>query len=144
MKTLRKLAVIIFVSVVIAAAIGIGASTRTSTSVGKGFYFGPPEAQQKMEYGGVYGVSRRGFPATYREIQKFQATDGATFETSYDSKPFNLFLLVINVVLLLSLLVALLAPITIFWRPKKKLNEVKPTEKKPASQVKSDHADTGN
>ena len=142
MKTVKKLLLLLFISLSLAVAMGAGASTQSSEKVGRGFYFGPPAAQQKVEYSGYFSVSRRGFPATYREVQRFQATDGATYEVSYVSKPFSLLLLIANVVLLMSFLVAVLSPITIFWRPQRKPVEVKPTEKKTESQVKQAHADT--
>ena len=138
MKRLKRLTIIFFLALFGAVAIGLGSHNWKGFEVQKGFVFGPPIAQQKMEFIGWYVISRWGFPATYREVQKFQATDGATYETSYVSKPFNLLLAVTNVVLLMSFLVALLAPVTIFWRPKKKQSEVKLTEKKTASQVKDD------
>lgn len=98
-----------------------------------------------MEFEGTYSVNRWGFPATYREVEKFQATNGAKYETSYVSKPLNPLLVIANIVLLMSFLVALLAPVTIFWRPKKlsvpdvkKSSETKLTEEKMVSQAKKD------
>jgi hypothetical protein len=145
MKRLRKLIAILCLSVLAAGAVGIASHTYSDVKVKQGLYFGPPEAQQKMEFGGTYSISRWGFPATYREVQKFKASEGASYETSYVSKPFNVLLVLTNIVLLLSFFVALLAPIPIFWRPKKlapvlevEASKPKSTEKKPVSQAEKD------
>ncbi len=137
MKTLRKLVSILFFSLLIAVGIGAGANSRAGETVQKGFHFGPPAAQQKMEHNGFFHIKRWGFPATYREVQSFQATDGATYQTAYVSRPFSFLLLLTNVVLLMSFFVAVLSPITIFWRPKRELYEAKFPEEKVESQVKA-------
>ena len=57
---------------------------------------------------------------------------------TYDIQRFSVFYAVVNVVFWLGLVAALLAPVTIFYRPQKKPVEVKAPEKKTESQVKND------
>ncbi|QQS20079.1 hypothetical protein IPL85_01320 [Candidatus Saccharibacteria bacterium] len=142
MKRLKKLLLLVCVSLLIAAGIGGGINTLESVPAEKGFVFGPPIAQQKMETDGTFKVQRWGYPGTYREIQTFLGSGENPYEVSYTSRAFNPMLLLANIIFLMSFVAAVLAPITIFWRPKKKTAEVKTTEKKAESQVKTNHADT--
>mgnify|MGYP001165756678 CR=1 FL=1 len=130
MKRLKTLTLLLLLS--FAAALGLGAGLNSSSTfqVQKGFGFGPPPVQQKMADAGEYKVTRHGFPATYKEVQSFKSSGQQAYETSYDSRPFSLILLVTNIVFWVCLLVSVLAPITIFWRPvKKTLPELKPEPK---------------
>lgn len=113
-------------------------------SVPKGFAFGAPNNQTRMSVDGVYSVTFYGSPSPYKVTETFRPT-GDVFNTlSYDAVPFNGFIIVTNFVFWLSLLVALLAPITIFWRPqKRKLSQVKLAEQQAEPQVKHDE-NTGN
>ncbi len=142
MKKAKKLTVVILISVLVACFFGAGTSTKESIAVQKGFAFGPPVLQQRMDTNGEYVVRRWGYPGTYREVQIFRGAGENPYEVSYTSRAFSLVTVVANIVFLMSFIVALLSPITIFWRPQKKSTEVKPTEKKTESQVKKAHADT--
>lgn len=141
MKMITRLFKSLFVSLMMAIVLGLALWNTNKVSVTKGFVFGPPIAQQIMSEDGTYTVKRWGFPATYKETQFFHATNG-NYQTSYESKPFNTLLAIVNVVFWMSLLVSILSPVTIFFRPKKhdkkasqKLNEVV-VEKKPTPEAK--------
>ncbi len=127
MKRLKTLMLLVLVSFGAALALSAGITSSDAFQVGKGFGFGPPPVQQKMADAGEYKITRRGFPATYKEVQSFKSSGEQAYETSYDSRPFSLALMVTNIVFWVSLLVSVLAPITIFWRPVTKPKEtVKP------------------
>lgn len=139
MKTLKRLFFSLFISFILAGALGLGIQTSQHYDVQEGFAYGSPSNQQFTAEKGSFHVKRFGFPATYKETQSVHLDSGAT--GSYESKPFSFWLAVVNVVFWMSLLVAILSPISIFFRPKKKTekpaepkNEVKPTEEKLPSQ----------
>ncbi len=141
MKTLKRLLASLGLSFFIALGLGAGIQTSQSFEVPDNFAYGPPATQKLTEEPGMYTVKRYGFPSTYKETQTVALQSGA--KGSYESKPFGLWLLAVNVVFWMSLLVALLSPVAIFFRPKKKAekptdtsNETKPPEAKPTNEAK--------
>lgn len=145
MKKVKRLVALTTISFLVALGIGLGVNTSQSYDVERGFAFGQPLNQQTMPYSGTYDIVRWGFPATYREVHRFQPSEGASGDTYYTAKPFSPLLVVANVLLLMSFLVAILSPITIFWRPKNKVapelanpSQDKLTEEKPVSQAEKD------
>ncbi|MBL8121756.1 hypothetical protein JNM87_03330 [Candidatus Saccharibacteria bacterium] len=145
MKKLKRLSVSIIVSFLVALCVGLGVNTFQGYDVKRGFAFGPPQDQQTTSYRGWYGIKRWGFPATYLEVHSFQPGEGASGNFYYTAKPLSPLLVVTNVVLLMSFIVAMLSPITIFWRPKKASSVIEMDKNesnlpggKPAPQLEKD------
>ena len=118
MKELKR-ATIIFLSflvlvTLVSVVLAFVPVRQRQVDVPKGFYYGEATNQVSTHARGNYES------ATY-DIQRFSA-----------------FYAVVNVVFWLGLVAALLAPVTIFYRPQKKPVEVKAPEKKTESQVKND------
>ncbi len=137
MKTLKRLFFSLLVSFLLAGALGLGIQTSQKYDVREGFAYGPPTNQQYTAEKGTFSIKRYGFPATYKEVQHVVLETGT--DTNYESKPFTFWLAVVNVVFWMSLLVAILSPVSIFFRPKKRTkdsNEDEPTEEKVANEAK--------
>ena len=141
MKMFKRLILSLAVSLLAAGVLGLGLSTTQKMEVNKGFFFGQQVGQSPLPESGVYTIKRQGFPATYRETHTVNLRSGAN--TSYDSIPTSKLLAVINIVFWMSLLVVLLSPVAIFYRPKKHEpeleithGEVKQADTEPRVQVK--------
>jgi hypothetical protein len=148
MKELKRATVIflsfLFLIAVASVVLAFVPVRQRKVDVPKGFYYGEATNQAATQAEATFTRKWYGFPATVAEKEVVSYTEGNYESATYDIQKFSWFYAGVNAVFWMGLVAALLAPLTIFYRPKKKLNEVKPTEKKPASQVKSDHADTGN
>lgn len=144
MKKIKHLVVILVLLIVIAAVLSLTIVRRDTYEVGKGFYYGAPQSQNTTTIGGTYTVNRYGFPSTYREQQTF-TPDGDIFnESTYENHGFDGLYVLTNILFWMGLFVALLSPLTIFYRPKKHIdNEPEHqshddfTEIETPSQVKS-------
>lgn len=132
MKMFKRLLTSLFISFVLATALGLGINTTQSYDVREGFAYGLPANQQIIAENGTFHVKRYGFPATYKETQSVHLQSEAN--GSYESKPFTFWLAAVNVVFWMSLLVAVLSPVSIFFRPKKRESEEKPNETKPTEE----------
>ena len=144
MKWYKKLAAVLVALMLVAAFLSVYMKSRqTGMSVPKGFAFGAPSNQTRMNVDGVYSVTWYGSPAPYKVVETFRPTGDVFNSLSYTEMPVNRFAIITNFIFWLGLFVALLAPITIFWRPAKKQLPVAVTDKKPETEVKAD-ADTGN
>lgn len=111
MNMSKRTLIVSVIALLASVAISFGFRTYSEVRVPSGFVFGPPVAQQEMHVPGIYRVTRYGFPATYQEINSFRSTSGSFYETSYDSKPFKWFLVVINAIFWMGLSTLLLLPI---------------------------------
>lgn len=144
MKRFKKLAVILVTLMIVAAFLSVFMKSRqTGMSVPKGFAFGAPSNQTRMNVDGQYSVTWYGSPAPYKVVETFRPT-GDVFNTlSYTEMPTSRFAIVTNFIFWMGLFVGLLAPVTIFWRPAKKPLQGTIADKKTETKVKAD-ADTGN
>jgi len=144
MKTLKRLILSLIFIFVLASVLSLVLTRRNEIKVDKGFTYGPATAQVSSATPGTFTTVYYGFPSTYKEIQTFRP-DGDVFSaSSVTVQPWDWFYVLSNIVFWAGLFVAIMAPITIFWRPKKKVpevvtldNEVKTSEGKTPSQVKT-------
>lgn len=146
MKELKR-ATLIFLSLlalvaVVSVVLAFVPVRQRTVSVPKGFYYGEATNQAATQLEAMFTRKWYGFPATVAEKEVVSYAGGNYESATYNIQKFSWFYAGVNVVFWLGLAAAMLAPVTIFWRPKKKL-EVKPTEEKPTSRVKA-HADTRN
>ena len=116
---------------------------QRQVDVPKGFYYGEATNQVSTQDAAKFTRKWYGFPATVAEKEVVSYARGNYESATYDIQRFSIFYAVVNVVFWLGLVAALLAPVTIFYRPQKKPVEVKVTEKKTESQVKVNE-NTGN
>lgn len=138
LKFVKKIVWLFGISLFAAIILSTVPARSHTVTVPEGFAFGNPKSQQRMVSSGSYTVKRYGFPATYREVQSFSPADYSYAAVSFEQQGTSVVYVVVNIVFWLGLLAGLLAPITIFWRPAKKSNQVKSTEVKYESQVKND------
>ena len=111
---------------------------QRQVDVPKGFYYGETTNQVSTQDAAKFTRKWYGFPATVAEKEVVSYARGNYESATYDIQRFSAFYAVVNVVFWLGLVAALLAPVTIFYRPQKKPVEVKAPEKKTESQVKND------
>ena len=114
---------------------------QRTVDVPKGFYYGEATNQAATQDQASFTRKWYGFPATVAEKEVVSYSSGNYEGATYEIQKFSWFYALVNVIFWIGLVAALLAPITIFYRPKKKVaepNQVKTTEEKQASQVKSD------
>ena len=140
MKELKR-ATIIFLSflvlvTLVSVVLAFVPVRQRQVDVPKGFYYGEATNQVSTQDAAKFTRKWYGFPATVaeKEVVSYARGNYAT----YDIQRFSVFHAVVNVVFWLGLVAALLAPVTIFYRPQKKPVEVKAPEKKTESQVKND------
>lgn len=139
MKRIKILLTLLIVSIITSGALGYVVKSRQySVGVPKGFAFGAPNSQASMDVEGMYSVTWHGMPAPYKVTETFRPTGDVFNALSYDEMPLNRGAIIMNFIFWMGLFAALLAPITIFYRPKKKPVEVKPIEEKVEPQVKAD------
>lgn len=119
MKKFRLLIIGIFVLLVLAAVLSVVVVRTKAVPVAEGFVFGSPVAQSAVSTSGTYEVKYYGYPSTYREQHTFMSTGDVIGNTSYDFQPFDWYSVLSNIIFWMALFVAVLAPVTIFWRPKK-------------------------
>ncbi len=110
---------------------------QRQVDVPKGFYYGETTNQVSTQDAAKFTRKWYGFPATVAEKEVVSYERGNYESATYDIQRFSIFYAVVNVVFWLGLVAALLAPVTIFYRPQKKPFEVKVTENKTESQVKA-------
>ncbi|QQS69242.1 hypothetical protein IPP75_04980 [Candidatus Saccharibacteria bacterium] len=110
---------------------------QRQVDVPKGFYYGETTNQVSTQDAAKFTRKWYGFPATVAEKEVVSYARGNYESATYDIQRFSIFYAVVNVVFWLGLVAALLAPVTIFYRPQKKPVEVKVTENKTESQVKA-------
>lgn len=110
---------------------------QRQVDVPKGFYYGETTNQVSTQDAAKFTRKWYGFPATVAEKEVVSYARGNYESATYDIQRFSVFYAVVNVVFWLGLVAALLAPVTIFYRPQKKPVEVKVTENKTESQVKA-------
>lgn len=110
---------------------------QRQVDVPKGFYYGETTNQVSTQDAAKFTRKWYGFPATVAEKEVVSYARGNYESATYDIQRFSIFYAVVNVVFWLGLVAALLAPVTIFYRPQKKPFEVKVTENKTESQVKA-------
>jgi hypothetical protein len=138
MKRLKRLGLSLLCIALLAVVFSVVPSHSYKVDVAKGFAYGDPKAQTHVTSAGTFQDRKYGFPATYREIQSFHPADGAYAAASFEPQPMSLFYVGVNIVFWVGLMVALLAPVTIFWR-KKALPAVEKVKGEPKeSQVKAD------
>lgn len=144
MKELKRATEIFLTFILLAAVASVLLAfipvRQRAVEVPKGFYYGDVTNQAATQADATFTRKWYGFPATVAEKEVVNYTEGSYESATYDIQKFSWFYAGANVVFWMGLMAALLAPITIFWRPKKKpetKNEVKPTEEKTQSQVKS-------
>ncbi len=119
MKKYRSLVLGIGVLLILATGLSVGVIRTKSVPVVEGFVFGPPVAQSAVSIEGTYQVKYYGYPSTYRERHTFLSEKDTIGYATYDFQPFEWYFIVSNILFWMALFVAVLAPITIFWRPKK-------------------------
>lgn len=143
MGKLRKTLGWLLVVLIIATVASIVPYKSRSATVPTGFHYGEPANQSVTTKNAELTRQWRGFPVPISEKEAVLYPGEGFYEaTTYDIVKLNYWYIVINIIFWTGLIVALLSPITIFYRPKKKPVEVKPTEKKTESQVKQAYADT--
>lgn len=144
MKELKRATKLFFVFMLLVAVASVVLAfvpvRQRVIDVPKGFYYGEVTNQAATQAEATFTRKWYGFPATVAEKEVVNYADGNYESATYEIQKFSWFYTVVNVIFWMGLMAALLAPVTIFWRPKKKLatdSEVKSTETKTASQVKS-------
>jgi hypothetical protein len=142
MKELKR-ATIIFLSflvlvTLVSVVLAFVPVRQRQVDVPKGFYYGETTNQVSTQDAAKFTRKWYGFPATVAEKEVVSYARGNYESATYDIQRFSVFHAVVNVVFWLGLVAALLAPVTIFYRPQKKPVEVKAPEKKTESQVKND------
>ena len=142
MKELKR-ATIIFLSflvlvTLVSVVLAFVPVRQRQVDVPKGFYYGEATNQVSTQDAAKFTRKWYGFPATVAEKEVVSYARGNYESATYDIQRFSAFYAVVNVVFWLGLVAALLAPVTIFYRPQKKPVEVKTPEKKTESQVKND------
>lgn len=145
MKKFKRLLFLLLLFAVIALVLSFTIVRRDTYEVGKGFSYGAPQAQTTTAIAGIFTINRYGFPSTYREQHTFVPRGDIFNESTYEAQPFDSLYLITNFIFWLGLFAALLSPLTIFYRPKKKLiettqnkSQVESTDAEMPSQVKSD------
>lgn len=119
MRKVLRLLVASIVLLLIAGVLSIANVRTKKVPVTEGFVYGPPTAQAASTTKGMFIVKYYGYPTTYKEQHLFQPTGDVFSESSYDFQPFDWFYVVSNMMFWSALFVAVLSPVTIFWRPKK-------------------------
>lgn len=120
MRKLRNLLLLLILVLLIAGLLSVLIVRTKEVDVQKGFMYGPTSAQVAATTDGSYVVKYYGFPSTYREQHIFQPNGDVFTESSYDFQDFDWFYVLSNVIFWAGLFMALLAPLTIFYRPKKR------------------------
>ncbi len=106
--------------------------------VPKGFYYGEATNQTATQEEATFTRKWYGFPATVAEKEVVNYAAGNYESATYEIQRFSWFYAGVNVVFWMGLVAALLAPITIFYRPKRQIDEAETADKKLESQVKPD------
>jgi hypothetical protein len=128
----------------LAAVLSLVLTRRTEVAVDKGFTYGPPTAQVASNTPGSFVTVYYGFPSTYKQVQSFRPDGDVFAESSVTVQQWSWLYVITNMIFWAGLFTAVLAPLTIFWRPKKQpaytsaVNGVKTTEEEKTSQVKTD------
>lgn len=148
MKKAKRFFILLILFSVVSAFLSVAISRPTSVNVDKGFAFGAPSQQVQVTHDGVFKTIYYGFPSTYRVQETFKPSGDVFNESSYESMPFSWFYVASNFIFWMALFMALLAPITIFFRPKSQIpienspeaknqSQLQATDEKTSSQVKS-------
>lgn len=120
MQRFKKLIILLLLFMIVSGFLGTVIKSREyAVNVPKGFAFGAPNNQSTMSVDGMYAVTSYGYPVTYKITETFRPTGDVFNALSYDAMPFNPAGVVANFIFWMGLFVALLAPVTIFWRPQK-------------------------
>lgn len=131
MRKTKHVVILLFMLLVVASVLSVVPSHSRSIGVDETFRYGPPDSQMTTT-GGTYIRQWRGFPATIYEVETVQRDGEGYYESAqYNIQPYNLWLLIANIIFWMALFIALLAPITIFYRPKARSN---PSDKLPDVQ----------
>jgi|JI6StandDraft_1071083.scaffolds.fasta_scaffold04046_13 hypothetical protein len=145
MKTLKRLILSLVFIFILASVLSLALTRRHEVKVERGFTYGPATAQVASTTPGSFVTVYYGFPSTYKEVQSFRPDGDVFSESSVTVQEWDWLYVISNIVFWTGLFVAILSPVTIFWRPKKKqpaattsVNEVKGTDDKTTSQVKPD------
>jgi hypothetical protein len=155
MKQLKRATVLFLVFLAVIAVVSVVLAfvpvRQRAFDVPKGFYYGEVTNQVSTPATATFTRKWYGFPATVAEKELVTYANGNYESATYDIQRFSWFYAGVNVVFWMGLVAALLAPVTIFYRPKKRsaetprdTNATKSTESNVPSQAKSDHAHTGN
>ncbi len=120
--------ILFFIFIIVSALLSFLIVRRTNDDVQKGFRFGPPASQITVTSDGTYTVNYYGYPSTYRIQETFKPSGDVFNESTYELFPLSKFYLFSNFIFWLALFMALLAPLTIFYRPKKNATEHKNVE----------------
>lgn len=146
MKELRRATKIFIGFMFLVAAVSVMLAfvpvRQRAVDIPKGFYYGGANNQTATYENATFVRKWYGFPATVAEKELVEYQSGDYESATYDIQKFSWFYTAVNIIFWTGLVAALLAPVTIFYRPKKKSNEVKITEGKNESQVKQTHANT--
>ncbi|QQS18793.1 hypothetical protein IPL68_01850 [Candidatus Saccharibacteria bacterium] len=140
MKELKRATIIFLTFLLLVAVVSVVLAfvpvRQRQVDVPKGFYYGESVNQVATQDAAKFTRKWYGFPATVAEKEVVSYVRGNYESATYDIQRFSVFYAVVNVVFWLGLVAALLAPVTIFYRPQKQAVKVKTTEKKTESQVK--------
>lgn len=148
MKRMKRVVLWFVIMFALAAVLSYFPSRSRSAEVQKGFRYGEPANQSEAQGNGTFIRTWQGFPLPVKESETVKYPTQTYYEsTVYEIQTFSLVRLVINLIFWVGLITALLSPITIFWRPRKKTpvtavaandassNEPQPTDTTAASQV---------
>lgn len=148
MKELKRATTIFLTFLLVIAVVSVVLAfvpvRKRVIDVPKGFYYGEATNQAFTQAEATFTRKWYGFPATVAEREVVNYAAGNYESATYEIQRFSWFYALVNVVFWLGLTAALLAPVTIFWRPKKKVatpsipDAVKSSEGKTSSQVKPD------
>jgi hypothetical protein len=155
MKRAKKITVLFILTFCLAVALSYFPSRSRTVSITNGFRYGEPANQSEAQADGTFVRNWQGFPVTIRETETVKYPSESYYEsTVYEIQHFSTARLIANVIFWVGLMTALLAPITIFYRPKQKAqklvknqdsvptsNEVISTHIKKQSHIKN-HANT--
>jgi len=120
MKTVKRLILSLVAILLLAGIFSVGVVRTKEFSVKKGFYFGLPDGQEAVNADGTYTIKYYGFPSAFREQHIYQSDGDVLGSSTYDMQKFDLLYVVSNFVFWAGLMVALLSPLTIFFRKKNK------------------------
>lgn len=139
MKKITRLVVAILVIIVIATFLSVAITRRTVISVGKGFTYGPASAQVTSVTSGKFTTIYYGFPSMYKAEQTFRPAGDVFSESSVVIEPFDVSYVISNMIFWSGLMVSILAPVTILFRPKlKKQNDHKNPSQDDNEDITSD------
>lgn len=119
MKRTKRIVMWFLLMFTLAGALSYFPTRSRSVDIKSGFKYGEPSNQIEANGDGKFVRTWRGFPATIHETETVKYPGGNYYEsTVYEIQQFSLARLVMNLIYWVGLMVALLAPVTIFYRPK--------------------------